>query len=172
MARRPSRSKGRGRSSAAPRRASPRGALSPYEQRIANYLARHPGATRAEARGQKPGEHRLRERRAKEAGRLTEKERAMIGRFAKVQARRMDADADEVRAEMIAWAQQYGVGHIEALRDQVKDLNKRQSNFGLRRRGKVARFTGSQAGRSRNLADMDAFTLRYNLPDPRWLHYK
>lgn len=143
-----------------------------HQRRVRLYLEKHPGASKAQARGHKPKEHATRERRAKAAGRLTEAERAAIRRFAKRQARRMDADPSEVAAEMIAWAQEKGMGSIDALRDQVGRLNKRQSNFKIRRRKGVVRFTGSSVGRSRNLADMDAFTDRYNLPDPRWLYYK
>lgn len=136
------------------------------------FLEKNPGATKAQARGHKPKEHATRERRAKAAGRLTEKERAAVRRFARRQAKRMDADADDVAEQMLDWAKEKGMAAIDAMKGEVARLNKRQSNFKIRRRGRTAYPVGSNVGRSQNMADMDAFVDRYNLPDPRWLYYK
>jgi hypothetical protein len=60
----PSTPKGKGRTRTKPPRSPPpppskgKRKRQSHEQRIANYLAKHPGATRQEARGHRPREHR------------------------------------------------------------------------------------------------------------------
>lgn len=57
---------------------TPRRGPSVYQARIASYLARHPGATRQEARGKPVHEHIVRAERARAAGKLTEADKRWL----------------------------------------------------------------------------------------------
>lgn len=168
MARKPSKTRSRrpARGGGPPRESA-------YERRIRLYIEKHPGASRAQARGHRPSEHETRRKRAEAEGRLTERERAAIRRFARRNARRREgADPDEIYSDMLAWARERGFGAFDAMRSQVADLEKRgASRVRIRMRGKVAHFEGNVAAQAANVATMEGFATRHGVSDIQWLYY-
>lgn len=148
-----------------------------HERRVRQYLEKHPGATKAQARGHKPKEHATRERRAKEAGRLTERERAAIKRFATKNAKRRGLNPGDVYDDMASWAQAKGFKNFDALRSQVTQLGRRKSQrYRVRRRKlKSGRYSttisGDLGALQDNLDAMDEAFDDLEIPDREWLWY-
>lgn len=178
MARKP-RSKTATRRGSSSRRGSARAGETAHQRRIREYLRKHPGATKAEARGHKEGkrEHVERERRAKREGRLTEKQRAAIKRFATKQAQRKGVDVSDVYPTMTEWAQAKGYGSFERLRDGVTKMRRdKRSRYRVRRRklksGKYSTtISGDIGAYEGNVALMDELFDDLDLPDHDWLYY-
>lgn len=147
-------------------------AESAHARRIRLYLEKHPGATRAQARGHKPAEHATRKERARREKRLTENERAAIRRYARAQAKRSGEDASDLYADMVAWAQPRGFRAFDRMHRLRDRLSKRPSNLRIRMRDGTAELEGDLAQRDRNIDDMDDFIDKYDVPDSRWLWYK
>lgn len=167
MARRP------GRSRARPRE------LSPYERRIARYIAAHPGATRQEARGHKAiagkAEHIVRRERAIAAERLLSSQQQQIRRWADKQSVRLkgELDRDEVYAELKRLADERGFGAFEAWKAKVQALHTRRRvrvERWKRREDKVIEISAVLDRRSQTQAEMEAFADLYDL-DWRLLYY-
>ena len=172
-----SRPKSGGGSGGGPR-SRPPPAETAHARRIRLYLEKHPGATKAQARGHKPAEHQTRKQRAQLAGRLTEGERATVKRLAKQQARRNRGGPDdgEVYRSMLAWAQREGGGgfaDVRALQAQIARLHRRGASDVRVRRYKDGTVTlvGDTARQAQNLDEMDDFASLYDVPDTAWLYY-
>jgi hypothetical protein len=150
-------------------------AETPHARRIRQYLEKHPGATKAEARGHRPGEHRTREERARALRRLTEKERAAIMRYARANARRTGRQVQETYRDMVDWAQREegdGFKDFDRMRKLRDRLTKRgPTDVRIRMRKGVATLVGDTRGQARNLEAMDEFLEDYDVPDIEWLYY-
>lgn len=101
-----------------PRAAAPakRRGPSAYEKRIADYLRKHPGATRQEARGHKVREHIT--RRQREIDRLE--------RFAEQQAARFKgADSEEILEALMVRYRRDGIGFLNRIERWIAQNNAR-----------------------------------------------
>ena len=158
MARRPSsRPRGRGHPQA----------QSAYERRIADYLAKHPGASRQEARGHKAREHVERRERERRESDTTTAQRGVIRKWVREQARRNGARASEVEtmiAHMIGLVAQRGQAGYEAFKAMTAEL--RRMNRTRSHQGKVIVL----AGRAQNLGIMEEFAAEWDI-DLEWLFY-
>jgi hypothetical protein len=166
--------KPRSRPAPTPRRGTVKPVETAYQRRIRQYLEAHPGATRREARGHRPAEHATREQRARERGKLTERERAAVKRFAIRNARRRPgSDPDEIYADLIDWTSARGFETFDRLRSQVNDLAKNPSRVRVRLNRKTgqAEIVGDLNARSRNMGLMESFVSRHDVPDIEWLFY-
>jgi hypothetical protein len=178
------------RSPSTPRQA--RRGVSPYEKRIAAYQAKHPGATRAEARGHKPrvgpageriGEHITRRERERAAGVTTYQRRATKA-LAAEQARRIEgSDPDAVEAEFLGILRHDGFDVILAIRAEIRRLardagqwtGKGSPRSRAKKRGQVIDLGELMAdkleARERRRAEMEAFAGERGLSDWRLLFY-
>jgi hypothetical protein len=165
-----SRSSGRGGG----RRGSAKPAETAHAKRIRLYLERHPGATKAQARGHKPAEHKTRKERAQKLGKLTENERATIKRFALRQSKRDRGGSveDNYRVLMMV-ANDHGMTGIRDIMQAQKKLEKSGANYiyVTKKKGGVATLSGDLGANARNLDLMDAIMARYDLPDTSLLYY-
>ena len=164
--------KPRRKTAAAGRGKAPAGE-SAHARRIRLYLEKHPGATRAQARGHKPAEHATRKERAKREKRLTENERAAIRRYARAQGRRSGQDADDLYRGMVGWAQDKGFKRFEQmrrLRDRLAVKGPSDVRVKVRRDG-TAELIGDTRAQERKIADMDDFMESHDVPDVEWLWY-
>jgi hypothetical protein len=163
------------RKAAAGRGKRPPAGETAHAKRIRLYQQKHPGASRAQARGHKPAEHATRKERARAEKRLTENERAAIRRYARAQAKRAGRDADDFYRDMVAWTQREGGGRFKdfermrRLRDRL--AVKGPSDVRIRIRQGTAELIGDTRAQERNIADMDDFLDDYDVPDPEWLWY-
>jgi hypothetical protein len=160
------------------RRGSAKPAETAHAKRVRLYLEKHPGATKAEARGHKPAEHATRKERARQAGRLTENERAAIKRYAARQAKRAGRDPDAAYRAMLAWASRDGgrgfrdFNRLRAERDRLAKRGPTDVRMKRLKDGSVE-MVGDTAGRDRNVDAMQGFAEDYELPDDAawWLWY-
>lgn len=164
------------------RPAAGREPLSAYEKRIADYLARHPGATRQEARGHRPPagrtEHAARMEKERASGGLTTYQRAAIKRFATRQAKRADRnrDPDRLTREMREWTEQKGWHRFEQLRETVKRKSREpRVRYRVRRRrgkdGGARVLDIDTAGAVARRDMMDDLVEDFDVPDVEWLYY-
>jgi hypothetical protein len=146
-----------------------------HAKRVRRYLEKHPGATKREARGHRPDEHRTRRERATKLGRLTETERATIKRFARRQAKRGGVDAEATYRDMVRWASREegaGYGGFVKLKAAVERLRKRgKTNIRAVTKNGVTTLVGDTRRRSGNIDIMEAFTQANDIPDAFWLYY-
>ena len=163
------------RSKRASGRGKPPPAESAHARRVRLYLEKHPGATKAQARGHKPAEHATRAKRAREEKRLTENERAAIRRYARAQAKRSGADAGELYGDMIDWTRREGgkgYKDFERMRRFRDRLHKKgPSDVRVRIRKGTAELIGDTRAREGNIEAMDNFIDDNEVPDPTWLWY-
>lgn len=164
------------RSKRASGRGKPPPAESAHARRVRLYLEKHPGATRAQARGHKPAEHATRAKKARREKRLTENERAAIRRYVRAQAkagRIDDSEVGDLSASSIEWLQERGFGAFKRLRRLRDRLEKTPSNLRVRRlKDGATELVGDLAQRDRNIDAMDDFMDEYGPPDVRLLWYK
>ena len=158
MARRPTpRPRGRGNASA----------QSAYERRIADYQAKHPGASRQEARGHKAREHVERRERERRESDTTTGQRGVIRKWVREQARKNGAKPHQVEsmiAHMIGRIAQRGAAGYEAFKAMAAEL--RRMHRTRTHQGKVVIL----AGRAANLAIMEDFAQEWDI-DLEWLFY-
>jgi len=164
------------RSKRASGRGKPPPAESAHARRVRLYLEKHPGASRAQARGHKPAEHATRKAKARREKRLTENERAAIRRYVRAQAkagRIDDGEVSDLSTDAIAWAQERGIGAFHRLRDTRDRLKKTPSNLRVRKlKDGTTELVGDLAQRDRNIDAMDDFMDEFAPPDVRLLWYK
>ena len=165
------------RSKRASGRGKPPPAESAHARRVRLYLEKHPGASRAQARGHKPAEHATRKAKARREKRLTENERAAIRRYVRAQAkagRIGDDEVSDLAASTIAWAQEQGYRRaFERMRDTRDRLKKTPSNLRVRKlKDGTTELVGDLAQRDRNIDVMDDFMDEFAPPDVRLLWYK
>lgn len=162
----------RGPAKPASSRARPR-ELSAYQRRVQRGLAA--GKSLQEARGHRSAEHVERRERELRQGGLTTYQRGEVRRFARQQAKRMDADAADTEDALLAWvrSQRKGYERFRELRAEVASTAKqKRSRIRIRvRKDGTAVVTGSFKGRAKRLDRMERLTKRWGLPDWRMLFY-
>lgn len=156
-------------------RAKPATTYTGSSKRVRDYLAKHPGATVAQARGHKPDEHRTRAARARAAGRLTESERASLKKFARRQARRNEGgpDGDALYKAMLERFNRKGgaaaFGRIKASVERHAKIRRRRHR--VSKVGKGGKTVRVELAPYKSLwGDMDDFADRYDVP-VEWLYY-
>ena len=143
-------------------------------KRVIDYLAKHPHATVAQARGHKPAEHATRKERARAAGKLDENQRAAIKRFATKQAsaRRMGADPGDLYRQMVErFDRPGGYARFERARGGVGvNEKKRRRRNRVRRLDKSGRMVRLEMKAEPVWDDMEDFADDLDVP-VEWLYY-
>lgn len=164
----------RPRSKSATGRGRPPPAETAHARRIRLYLEKHPGATKAQARGHKPAEHATRKERARAAGRLDENQRATVRRFAHRQARRNDGgpEGSDVARDMLArFDRAGGWRDFERIKKAVtRHAGMRRRRHRVRSVDKAGKVATIETTPDRVWNDMEDFADDLDVPD-EWLYY-
>jgi hypothetical protein len=162
----------RPRSKSATGRGRPPPAETAHARRIRLYLEKHPGATKAQARGHKPAEHATRKERARAAGRLDENQRATIKRFAKLQASRKNSDSGELyRAMVERFDRKGGYRDFERIKAEVaRHAGMKRGRNRVRSLDKSGKTVTIEHAAERVWDDFEDFAERYDVPE-EWLYY-
>jgi hypothetical protein len=146
-----------------------------HQRRIRLYLEKHPGATKAQARGHKPAEHRTRKERARLAGKFDENQRASVKRFAGRQFKRNrdGPDPDELYRLMLEKYQSKPRGwqRFEIDKGQVaRHAKMRRHRNRVRSVDKAGKVKTIEMAPERVWEDFEDYAEEHDIPE-EWLWY-